>query len=57
MSKYGSMRRPASKISTRKQIASVQRSFVRGVLILLRIEEELGSDAKLANHFVLGHVK
>ena len=24
---------------------------------LLRIEEELGSDAKLANHFVLGHVK
>ena len=34
MSKYGSMRRPASKISTKKQIASVQRSFVRGVLIL-----------------------
>ena len=24
---------------------------------LLRIEEELGSDAKLANHFVLGNVK
>ncbi len=24
---------------------------------LLRIEEELGSDAKLANHFVLGHIK
>ena len=34
MSKYGSMRRPASKISTKKQIASVQRSFVRGVLVL-----------------------
>ena len=34
MSKYGSMRRPASKISTKKQIASVQKSFVRGVLIL-----------------------
>ena len=28
------MRRPASKISTKKQIASVQKSFVRGVLIL-----------------------
>ena len=28
------MRRPASKISTKKQIASVQRSFVRGVLVL-----------------------
>jgi hypothetical protein len=24
---------------------------------LLRIEEELGSDAKLANHFVFGHTK
>ena len=24
---------------------------------LLRIEEELGSDAKLANHFILGNVK
>ena len=34
MSKYGSMRRPASKISTKKQVANVQRSFVRGVLIL-----------------------
>ena len=34
MSKYGSMRRPASKISTKKQIASVQRSFLRGVLVL-----------------------
>ena len=34
MSKYGSMRRPASKISRKKQVASVQRSFVRGVLIL-----------------------
>jgi len=28
------MRRPASKISTKKQIASIQRSFVRGVLVL-----------------------
>ena len=28
------MRRPASKISTKKQIASVQRSFLRGVLVL-----------------------
>ena len=28
------MRRPTSKISTKKQIASVQRSFVRGVLVL-----------------------
>ena len=28
------MRRPASKISTKKQIASVQRSFMRGVLVL-----------------------
>ena len=34
MSKYGSMRRPASKISTRRQIASVQRSFIRGVLFI-----------------------
>ena len=28
------MRRPASKVSTKKQIASVQRSFLRGVLVL-----------------------
>ena len=34
MSKYGSMRRPASKISKKKQIAYVQKSFVRGVLVL-----------------------
>ena len=34
MSKYGSMRRPASKISTKKQVASLQRSVIRGVLIL-----------------------
>jgi|TARA_B100001540_G_scaffold308855_1_gene324166 cell division protein FtsB len=34
MSKYGSMRRPASKISTKKHIASIQKSFVRGVLLL-----------------------
>ena len=35
MSKYGSMRRPMSKISTKKHIASIQRSFLRGVLFLL----------------------
>ena len=34
MSKYRSMRRPASKISAKKQVASVKRSFVRGVLVL-----------------------
>ena len=34
MSKYGSMRRPASKISTKKHIANMQKSFVRGVLFL-----------------------
>ena len=34
MSKYGSMRRPASKISTKNQIASAQRSFIKGVLVL-----------------------
>jgi len=28
------MRRPASKISTKRQIANVQRSFVRGVLFI-----------------------
>jgi len=28
------MRRPASKISTKRQIASVQRGFVRGVLFI-----------------------
>ena len=34
MSKYGSMRRPASKISTKKHIANMQKSFVRGILFL-----------------------
>ena len=35
MSKYRSMRRPASKISTRRNIANVQRSFIRGVFFLM----------------------
>ena len=34
MSRYGSMRRPASKVSTKRRIANVQRSFVRGILLL-----------------------
>ena len=34
MSNYGSMRRPASKASTKKHLANVQKSFLRGVILL-----------------------
>ena len=34
MSNYGSMRRPASKASSKKHIANVQKSFFRGVILL-----------------------
>jgi cell division protein FtsB len=60
MSKYGSMRRPASKISTKKQIASVQRSFLflatlmiififgdHGLLQLYKLKRER---SKIQNH-------
>ena len=34
MSNYGSMKRPASKASAKKHIANVQKSFLRGVILL-----------------------
>ena len=34
MSNYGSMKRPASKASSKKHIANVQKSFLRGVILL-----------------------
>ena len=34
MSYYGSMKRPASKASAKKHIANVQKSFLRGVILL-----------------------
>jgi len=34
MSNYGSMRRPTSKTSTKKHLANVQKSFLRGVIFL-----------------------
>ena len=34
MSNYGSMKRPASKASSKKHIANVQKRFLRGVILL-----------------------
>ena len=34
MSNYGSMKRPASKASSKNHIANVQKSFLRGVILL-----------------------
>ena len=34
MSNYGSMRRPASKASEKKNLANIQKSFLRGVIFL-----------------------
>jgi len=34
VSNYGSMKRPASKASPKKHIANVQKSFLRGVILL-----------------------
>ena len=34
MSNYGSMRRPTTKASTKKHLANVQKSFLRGVILL-----------------------